>query len=123
VRLLQGRWGTPYTTVAGNCGTLSLSVFNAHYGWLQWMAEITSSLGPFVVASYGGSVDNSSGGFAAVGRSYGPGLTSDWLDIFPIYTGAGYVVGQINWAQDTLWWGGTCYSVAVVGSGTYVTSY
>jgi hypothetical protein len=112
---------TPYTTVFGNCGSLSLNVFNSGGGWMQWKAEITSSLGPFVFASYGGSWDNWQGGFGPVGRSYGPGLTSDWLDIFGILTGRGHVVGQINWAQDTLWWGGTCRNVAVVGASTNVT--
>jgi hypothetical protein len=112
---------TPYTTVIGNCGSLSLNVFNSGGGWMQWKAEITSSLGPFVFASYGGSWDNWQGGFGPVGRSYGPGLTSDWLDIFGILTGPGHVVGQINWAQDTLFWGGTCRNTAVVGASTNVT--
>lgn len=83
--------------------------------------RVTSSLGPFVFASYGGSWDNFNGGFGPVGRSFGPGLTSDWLDIFPILTGPGHVVGQINWAQDTLFWGATCRNVAVVGASTTVT--
>ncbi len=112
---------TPDTTVIGNCGSLSLNVFNSGGGWMQWKAEITSSLGPFVFASYGGSWDNWQGGFGPVGRSYGPGLTSDWLDIFGILTGPGHVVGQITWAQDTLWWGGTCRNTAVVGASTNVT--
>ncbi|MBF6605703.1 MAG: hypothetical protein IVW53_09010 [Chloroflexi bacterium] len=112
---------TPYTTVSGTCGTLSLLLFDAGGGWMQWKAEITSSLGPFVFASYGGSWNNWWGGFGPVGRSYGPGLTSDWLDIFGILTAPGYVTGQINWAQDTLWWGGTCRNDAVVGASTNVT--
>lgn len=112
---------TPNTTVPGSCGSISINVLNSGGGFMQLKAEITSSLGPFVFASYGGSWDNWQGGFGPVGRSYGPGLTADWLDIFPIQTGPGHVVGQINWARDTLFWGGTCTNSAVVGASTNVT--
>lgn len=112
---------TPYTTVNGNCGSISLNLFNSGGGWMQWKGEITSTLGPFIYAAYGGSWDNWEGGFGPVGRFFGPGLTSDWLDIFGILTGQGHVVGQINWAQDTLLWGGICRSRAVVGASTNVT--
>jgi hypothetical protein len=117
----HGAGAIPATTVSGNCGSLSINVFNEGGGWMEWKAEITSSLGPFIVASYGGSWDNFQGGFGPVGRSFGPGLSSDWLDIFAILTGPGHVVGQINWARDTLWWGSTCTNAAVVGASTTVT--
>lgn len=111
---------TTQTTVIGNCGSLSLNLFNSGGGWMQWKGEMTSSLGPFVAAGYSGSWDNFNGGSGGVSRSF-VGLTSDWLDVFPIYTGAGKVTGQINYAWDRLWWGGLCTSVAVVGTSVQVT--
>lgn len=112
---------TTNATVVSNCGSLSLNVFNSGGGFMQWKAEITSSLGPFTSAAYGGSWDNFQAGFGVVGRNYGPGITADWLDIFPIQTGPGHVVGQINWAWTHLWWGPYCTSSAVVGASTNVT--
>lgn len=111
---------TAETTVIGNCGSLSLNLFNSGGGWMQWKAVMTSSLGPFIAAGYSGSWDNLNAGQGGVGRGFG-GLTSDWVDIFPINTGAGRVTGQINTAWDRLWWGGLCTSVAVVGTVVQVT--
>lgn len=114
---------TPENSVAGPCGTLSLYVYNAGDGNLQWKAEITSSLGPFTTAAYSGTWANTtliqSG---LVNRSFS-GLTTDWLDIFPILTGYGNVIGRINVAVDRTFWGLICYNVAPVDSTTYVTPY
>ena len=110
----------PYVSISSNCGTLSLNLFNSGGGWMQWKAEVASSLGPFVAAGYTGSWDNLSAGQGPVNRSFF-GLTSDWLDTFPIQTAAGKVVGQINYAWDRLWWGGLCESVAVLGTSVQVT--
>jgi hypothetical protein len=111
---------TPQAMIVGNCGTLSLNLFNSGGGWMQWKAEMTSSLGPFIAAGYTGSWDNINGGQGPVNRSYW-GLTSHWLDIFPIHTGAGRVVGQINYAWNRLFWGGLCTNVAVLGTSVWVT--
>lgn len=111
---------TSNVTIIGNCGTLSLNLFNSGGGWMQWKAEMTSSLGPFVAAGYTGSWDNFNGGQGPVDRTF-VGLTSDWLDIFGINTGAGHVVGQINYAWDRLWWGGLCTNTAVLGTSVNVT--
>ena len=110
----------PDITVIGDCGSLSLNLFNSGGGWMQWKEEMTSSLGPFVAAGYTGSWDNFNGGQGPVSRSF-VGLTSDWLDIFGIHTGAGHVVGQINGAWDRLWWGGLCTNTAVLGTSVNVT--
>jgi hypothetical protein len=114
---------TPNNMVEGGCGSLSLYVFNSGNGYLQWKAEITSALGPFVAATYAGTWANTwlwqSG---LVSRTF-LGVTSDWLDIFPILTGYGYVVGRINFAKDLLWWGGSCTNHSVVDSGAQVWSF
>lgn len=113
---------SPDNAVSGNCGTLSLYVYNSGNGYLQWKAEITSSAGPFISASYSGSWANTTnGGNGPVNRSYS-GWTSDWLDIFPIYTGAGQVFGRINSATDTLWWGGLCSGAGQVDDYAYVSN-
>jgi hypothetical protein len=110
---------TPNNSVAGNCGTLSLYTYNALGGWMTWRAEITSSQGPFITASYSGSWANyTRGNSNGIGRSFA-GLTSDWLDIFPIQTLSGTVFSRIGAAGDILWWGGSCLSAGPVDN--YVT--
>ena len=99
---------TPDNTVYGSCGSLSVYAFNSGNGNMQWKGEITSGLGPFIAAGYSGSWLNNTHGYGGgVGRSF-VGLTSDWLDIFPIYTRSGTVYSQISSAWDRLWWGGLC---------------
>jgi hypothetical protein len=99
---------TPQNTVYGSCGTLSVYTFNLGSGNMMWKGEITSSAGPFVAAGYSGSwLNNTRGNGGGVGRSF-IGLTSDWLDIFTIYTRSGTVYSVISSAWDRLWWGGLC---------------
>lgn len=104
----RGSGITPQNTVYGNCGTLSVYTFNLGSGNMQWKGEITSSAGPFVAAGYSGSWSNNTRGTGGgVGRSF-VGLTSDWLDIFTIYTRSGTVYSVISSAWDRLFWGGLC---------------
>lgn len=91
---------TPDSIVRGDCGSLSLDVFDSGGGILQWKAEITSTAGPFIYASYSGewlNIDNGRSG--GVARDTGLTFTSDWLDIIPISTGAGWVWAKITMAQ------------------------
>lgn len=112
---------TPETIVYGNCGTLSLYTYNSGGGWMQWKGEITSSLGPFVAAGYTGDWrNNDTSRQGGVSRSY-VGLTSDWLDIFPILTGPGHVYSKITYAWDRLFWGLLCTNAGVPWSWTVVT--
>jgi hypothetical protein len=107
--------------VKSNCGTLSLTVANGGGGTLRWKGRITSTLGPFTSASYAGNwsnITNSRQGL--VSRTYF-GITSDWLDAFPIGTGAGSVFGIIGGAAVRLWWGAWCISTFPVDSHTTVT--
>ena len=103
--------------------SLEPDVDNAGQGHLQWKGEITSSLGPFVSAAYSGTWANTTlQRNGPVNRSFF-GLTSDWLDIFSILTGPGFVIGRINFAMDALWWGGTCTNTSVVDSSAQVWSF
>jgi len=106
----DGSGVNPNTIVYGSCGSLSVYTFNLGSGNMQWKGEITSSLGPFVAAGYSGSwLNNTRGNGGGVGRSF-VGLTSDWLDIFAIYTRSGTVYSVISSAWDRLFWGGLCYA-------------
>lgn len=112
----------PTTRVCGNCGCLSLALYNSGGGYVQWRGEITSSLGAMVNAFYSGSIlnnDTHQGG--PVNRNSGVIFTSDWLDIFPIYTRPGHVYGKITYAQDLLWWGATCTNTGLVYAYATVT--
>jgi len=112
---------SPRNTIYGDCGTLSVYTFNSGGGWMQWKGEITSSAGPFVAAGYTGSWLNlNTNGSGPVGRSF-VGLTSDWLDIFPVYTHTGLIYSKITYAWDRLWWGGLCTSAGVPWSYVTVT--
>lgn len=88
---------------------------------MQWKANIISTLGPFVTASYAGSWSNLTRGTS--GSVYRPfvGFTSDWLDIFPIYTRSGYSFGRITSAALTTWWGLFCVNRYPVDSYAYIT--
>ncbi|MCS6938831.1 MAG: hypothetical protein RMJ55_13405 [Roseiflexaceae bacterium] len=112
---------TPDSIVRGDCGSLSLDVFNSGGGILQWKAEITSTAGPFIYASYSGdwlNIDNGRSG--GVVRDTGLTFTSDWLDIIPISTGAGWVWAKITVAQSTLWYGVICRNNGPVASSARV---
>ena len=111
----------PLSTVTSDCGSLSLFVSNNFGGALQWRGRITSRLGPFISASYQGSWSNlTNGRNGPVSRSYS-GITSDWLDIFPINTGTGSAFGIISVAAVRLWWGAWCVSTFPVDSHATVT--
>ena len=111
----------PQSIVDSNCGSLSLFVSNNFGGALQWRGRITSKLGPFVSASYAGNWSNLTNGRSGpVSRSYS-GITSDWLDIFPINTGVGSAFGNISVAAVRLWWGAWCVSTFPVDSHATVT--
>lgn len=111
----------PDTIVYGNCGSLSIYLYDHGGGYLQWRGEITSSLGPFVNAQYNGDLDNdTTGQFGSVSRNSGVVFTSDWLDIFPRYTPHSQMYGDIYFAKDLLWWGLTCTSNGYVWSSVYV---
>ena len=108
-------------TVPGDCGWLSVYVYNSGGGYMQWKGEIGSTLGVFVHAYYNATWANTTtGGSNSFSRTYW-GWTSDWLDIFPIYTGAGYVVGRIGFAQADLAWGGICYNTLPADHSVWVS--
>jgi hypothetical protein len=112
---------TPMSEVSSNCGTLSLFVSNDFAGALQWRGRITSKLGPFTLASYGGNWSNlTNGRNGPISRNYG-GITSDWLDVLSINTGPGSVFGNISVAIVRLWWGAYCISTLPVDSHAIVT--
>lgn len=118
----KSRRVSPQNLVVGDCGTLSLYVFNSGGGYLQWKANIVSSLGPFVAAHYVGSWSNPNRHASGpVDRPF-VGFTSDWLDIFPIYTQTGYVFGQITLARLTTFYGLPCQNAFPVDSYAYVSS-
>jgi hypothetical protein len=107
--------------ISSNCGTLSLFVSNNLGGALQWRGRITSKLGPFTLASYGGNWSNLTNGHnGPISRNYG-GITSDWLDVLSINSGPGSVFGNISVAIVRLWWGAYCISTFPVDSHAIVT--
>lgn len=108
-------------TNTSNCGSLSLTVANAGNGFMQWRGRITSSLGPFMGASYGGTWSNLANGRQAVVTRSTFGFSSVWSDIFPANSGAGPVFGMITAAAVQLWWGPWCTSSIPVNSFTNVT--
>lgn len=111
---------SPDNSISGNCGTLSLYVFDSGNGVMQWKGEVTSSLGPMISISYSGSWANLDLQQSdTVNRGYS-GFTSDWNDIFSITTGPGQVFGRIDGASDTLWFGGSCSGGGPVTDYTYV---
>jgi hypothetical protein len=111
----------PMSEVSSNCGNLSLFVSNNFGGALQWRGRITSKLGPFTWATYGGNWSNLTNGRSGpVSRTYG-GFTSDWLDVLSINTGPGSAFGSISAAAVRLWWGAYCISTIPVDSHAIVT--
>lgn len=113
---------SPMGVAIGNCGTLSLNVFDSRGGNMLWKAEMNSTVGPMAFASYSGDWLNTSTGAAnGVGRSTGPNL-GNWLDIFNIYTGPGYVYAKISTASLTTAYALTCYNSSFVASGANVTN-
>lgn len=112
---------TPDSTVVGPCGSLSLYVHNGGGGNLHWDAEMISTLGPFVTASYAGNWTNSTR--HTTGGVWRPffGFTSDWFDPVSIHTQSGYVFGRITSAALTTWWGLVCANTSVVDSWAFVT--
>jgi hypothetical protein len=108
-------------TNTSNCGSLSLTVANAGNGFMQWRGQITSRLGPFMSASYGGTWSNLANGRQAVVTRSTFGFSSVWSDIFPANSGAGPVFGMITAAAFQLWWGAWCTSSIPVNSFTNVT--
>ena len=112
----------PNSTVIGNCGSLSLHVFNSGGGILQWKAEINSTAGHFIHGSYTGDWrNNDNGRSGGVTRDTGLTFTTYWLDTPPISTGAGEVWAKITAAQITLWYGVICYNNGPVASSIKVT--
>ncbi len=109
----SGDISTQSHIVTGNCGTLTLNLYNSGGGWMHWQAIITSSLGPMVYASYSGSWNNLNAGQGFVSRSSGVIFTSVWQSDVPVFTGRGTVTGQINSAQSILWWGLVCTNAGI----------
>lgn len=108
--------------VVGNCGTLSLYVFDSRGGYMQWNGTITSSVGPFVYASYNGDwLNTTTNGGGLVSRNTGLTFATNWPDIHPIYTRPGLVDAQITSAFMQLSWGGQCTSNGTPYDYTWVT--
>lgn len=55
----------PFDTVCGNCGCLSVTLFNDHSGTATSLVQITSNWGPFLSASYTGDWVNWGNGASA----------------------------------------------------------
>ncbi len=108
--------------VCGTCGCLILKLFNSRSGWMHWHAEITSSIGPMVYASYSGSWSNlDTNGSGPVSGNSGIILTGHWSDDKPILTGAGFVYGKIDVATSVTAYGLTCRNVDVVWNYINIT--
>lgn len=96
-------------TIVGDCGTLTLTLYNEDHGWVGTHTIITSFLGPMVHASYSGYVQNlNTGGSHSFGGS-GHLFGSIWSHNQSRYTGPGWVRGEIVTATSTLAWGGQCH--------------
>lgn len=111
----------PMATTIGNCGTLSLNVFDSRGGNMLWKMEMNSSLGPMGSASYTGAwrnLDLSVGG--DVFRTTGPNLGT-WLDTFNIYTRPGRVAAKITGATLVTIYGLTCVNNGPLFEGVTVT--
>lgn len=113
---------TPQDTATGDCGSLSLNLFNDRAaGVMLWKAEITSSIVPMVQAWYNGKWENQDNGRSgAVNRSSYP-FWSSWVDPIPITTGAGWVWGTISVAESTNWYGVICRNTRPVATSTKVS--
>ena len=112
----KGKGGiTPDATVIGDCGTLTLELWDDPTPeWMHWQVTITSSKGAMVTASYNGNWHNyNTGGGNNVNRSSGPIFTSSWQDDLALWTAAGWVRGEVTSAQSTTWWGLVCVNNGV----------
>ncbi|HEX6140263.1 MAG TPA: hypothetical protein VF013_07375 [Candidatus Limnocylindria bacterium] len=112
---------SPQSSVSGNCGSVSLTLANAGGGYLQWRAEITSTMGPFVFASYSGSWHNMSRRTTGTVNRNFLGFSSDWVDRFRPYTRSGWVYGRITNAGLTTFWGLVCTSAFTVEDEAFVS--
>ena len=104
----------PDATVSGDCGSLTLELWNDPTPeWMHWQAIITSSKGAMVSASYTGNYHNydTGGGHSVVGNAVP--FSSYWQEDKPLWTGPGYVRGEITYAESTTIWGLVCYNVGV----------
>ena len=112
---------SPQGTVVGNCGSLTLNLFDHGSGFLHWQAIITSSLGPMVSASYSGEVTNlftGWGSFVSQGKS--PMFSTRWENDIAIRTGSGVIFGEIFSAKSVLAWGLVCTSRSIVTDSVWV---
>ena len=112
----------PYGTVFGNCGSLTLNLFNSGGGFLHWQTIITSSQGPMFSASYSGNAHNlHTGGGHYVSGSDSWIFSSYWQDDQAVYTGPGVIWGIITSARSTLVWGGVCTAAGTPTDVVWVT--
>lgn len=109
------------SSATGNCGSVSLTVGNAGAGYLQWRAEITSSMGPFVFASYSGAWRNLSRRTAGTLSRNFLGFTSDWVDSFRPYTRSGWISARMWNVGLITFWGLTCTNAQTVEDEAYVS--
>lgn len=96
-------------TVYGDCGSLTLNLYNDTGGYLHWQTIMTSIRGPIFSASYNGAAHNlDTGGGHYVSDSTRWHFSSSWQSDRPVYTGPGVIFGEILAAELTTVSGITC---------------
>ena len=99
---------TPETTIVGDCGDLSLYMFNLYNGSVEFAITITSTEGPLTYASYSGTWYNyDTGGGGNLGAT-GVGWFDPYTNNEVHHTNHGYVFGILTYAFDTPIFGGYC---------------
>ncbi len=96
-------------TVVGNCGSLTLTLFNDFNQGVQWRMDMTSTLGPMIGGSFTGFTRNlDTGGYHSVSKYKPVMFTTHWTYYTHVPTGSGIILGEITSAISFLLWGATC---------------
>ena len=99
---VQSVLGVAMDTVYGNCGSLTLNLYNSGGGFLHWQTIITSTNGPLFSASYNGAAHNlDTGGGHYVSDSDSWIFSTSWQSDKAVYTGPGVIFGEILSASST----------------------
>lgn len=113
---------SPKTSIAGNCGNLSLNLYDDGGGVMLTQVSVTSYwyLGPIYRSVWSGSwynLDTGSGGsMGDVVLGTGYTRTSDTY----YYTDYGSIAGSLNYAQDQTVLGISCTSGSSLGASVYI---
>lgn len=114
--------GMAKSTVYGDCGSLTLNLYDDGGGWLQYQVIITSTMGPLFSAAYGGVAHNlhTGGGHYASGSDSFI-FSSSWQDDEPPYTGRGVIFGETLWAESATITGQSCQAAGTAVDVVFVT--